>query len=74
MNIGGSLWFRVGLGFPSVEFRFVSFVSIPKWLYVSISFSGVLSCVFSFSCTVSYYLPFVIDVVLCSLFFLACRY
>jgi hypothetical protein len=29
MKIGGGLWFRVGLGFPSAEFRFVSFVSNP---------------------------------------------
>ena len=28
----------------------------------------------SFSCTVSYYLPFIVDVVLCSLYFFVCRY
>ena len=41
MNIGGGLWFRVGLGFPSVAFRFVSFVNMSKRLCVSILFSGV---------------------------------
>ena len=53
MNIGGDLWFRVGLEFPSVEFRFVSFVSIPKRLHVSILFSGcclVLCCFFFLYC------------------------
>ena len=73
MNIGGGLWFFVGFGFPSV---FVSFASMPYRLRVSVLFSGgeVLCWAISFSCAVSYFLPFVVDVVLCSLFFLACRY
>ena len=45
MTIGGGLWFRVGLEFPSVAFRFVSFVNISKRLCVSILFSGVSFCI-----------------------------
>ena len=29
MKIGEGLWFRDGLGFPSAELRFLSFVSSP---------------------------------------------
>ena len=67
INIGGGLWFSMGLGFPSVEFRFVSSaVAVVCFYFVLKGF--VMCWVISFPCTLSYYLPFVVDVVLCSLF------
>ena len=32
MNIGGGFWFRVGLGFLSAEFWFVSFANLKQFL------------------------------------------
>jgi hypothetical protein len=44
-SIGGGLWIFVELGFPSMEFSFVSFVNKLYRLCFSILVSGVFCCV-----------------------------
>jgi hypothetical protein len=62
-NIWGDLWIFVELGFPSIEFLFVSFANKPYLLCVS-TFVSVVLCWVVLCCVVLY------CVVLCCVYFL----